>query len=100
MQLGGQELADEAALLALGDQRGARHDEPAKERARRRRHEAHAQLAELDVSHLWCGDAGKDTCCELGRKKMPQMNPMFLLTSMMAFAFSLDDEDDEDYKLY
>ena len=29
---------------------------------------------------------------------MPQMNPMFLLTSMMAFAFSLDDEDDEDYK--
>ena len=26
------------------------------------------------------------------------MNPMFLLTSMMAFAFSLDDEDDEDYK--
>ena len=29
---------------------------------------------------------------------MPQMNPMFLLTSMMAFAFSLDDEDDENYK--
>ena len=29
---------------------------------------------------------------------MPRMNPMFLLTSMMAFAFSLEDEDDEDYK--
>ena len=45
--------------------------------------------------------AGKDTCCELGRGKMPQrtnMSPFVFLTMMYTFAFSMKDEDDEDYE--